>query len=123
MEPAGRDESQLITHRKTFYRGPLRKERPAQSRKTLPIDETTIANCQTNQQTKRIFLKHTLTASLGAVVLLHAAPTASAKENVLEVVPLGVEAYICGYPLVTMRFLSASVSNRQSIRPIIRDAA
>jgi len=52
----------------------------------------------------------TITCLAAAAVLLN--PGASrAKENVLEAVPLGVEAYIYGYPLVTMEMTRRVMTN------------
>jgi len=63
------------------------------------------------QLTKRSFLHHTLTASLAAVALFPGTGTSQAKENVFEAVPLGVEAYIYGYPLVTMEMTRRVMTN------------
>ncbi len=60
---------------------------------------------------KRRFLLQTTAASLAAVALFKTTPTAGAKENVFEAVPLGVEAYIYGYPLVTMEMTRRIMTN------------
>lgn len=63
------------------------------------------------KQTKRTFLKHTITAGLGAVALFLGISPGQAKENVFEAVPLGVEAYVYGYPLVTMEMTRRVMTN------------
>lgn len=50
-------------------------------------------------------------ARLASLVLLTSALSARAGENVLEAVPAGVEAYIYGYPLVTMEMTRRVMTN------------
>jgi hypothetical protein len=52
-----------------------------------------------------------LAASLAMIVLLCSPSTSRAAEDALEVVPLGVEAYIYGYPLVTMEMTRRVMTN------------
>lgn len=55
-------------------------------------------------------LRHTLTTCLVAGTLL-TTNLSPAKDNVFEAVPYGVEAYIYGYPLVTMEMTRRVMSN------------
>lgn len=48
---------------------------------------------------------------LASLVLLAAALSAGARQNALEAVPAGVEAYIYGYPLVTMEMTRRVMTN------------
>lgn len=59
--------------------------------------------------TKRRFLQQTIAAGLGAAAFLPV--SARAEENVFEAVPQGVEAYIYGYPLVTMEMTRRVMTN------------
>lgn len=52
-----------------------------------------------------------LTLSLVTSMTLFTSQTSQAKEDVLEAVPHGVEAYIYGYPLVTMEFTRRVMTN------------
>ncbi|MES2659105.1 MAG: DUF1254 domain-containing protein [Verrucomicrobiota bacterium] len=61
--------------------------------------------------TKRRFLQHTVTASLAAATLFLGTGASQAAENVFEAVPAGVEAYVYGYPLVTMEMTRRIMSN------------
>jgi len=68
--------------------------------------------------TKDTLINRALSAAIGAAALfitslLLEAPSAVAagKENIFEAVPLGVEAYIYGYPLVTMEFTRRGLTN------------
>ncbi len=64
----------------------------------------------TTKTSKRGFLKQSLAISiLGALNLTP--HTLTAKEEVLEAVPHGVEAYIYGYPLVTMEMTRRVMTN------------
>jgi hypothetical protein len=64
----------------------------------------------TNNLSKRRFLQQSLAlAVLGASTLVPQSLTA--KEEVLEAVPDGVEAYIYGYPLVTMEMTRRVMTN------------
>ncbi|MDD5201485.1 MAG: DUF1254 domain-containing protein [Terrimicrobiaceae bacterium] len=60
--------------------------------------------------TKRSFLQ-TLTACSLAATLLASGGALQAKENAFKSVPLGVEAYIYGYPLVTMEMTRRVMTN------------
>ncbi len=60
---------------------------------------------------KRSVLQLTITASLAALALFAGSSTSQAGENVFEAVPLGVEAYIYGYPLVTMEMTRRVMTN------------
>ena len=51
------------------------------------------------------------TGTLFAAVLLISSNAIQAEENVFEAVPLGVEAYIYGYPLVTMEMTRRVFTN------------
>jgi hypothetical protein len=62
-------------------------------------------------QTKRSFLLQTTVAALAAATFLNTNLTARAAENVFEAVPLGVEAYVYGYPLVTMEMTRRVMTN------------
>lgn len=59
------------------------------------------------QITRRTFLRHTLTAA----ALCLSPANGQAAENVFEALPLGVEAYIYGYPLVTMEMTRRVMTN------------
>jgi hypothetical protein len=59
--------------------------------------------------TKRRFLLQTITAGLGAAAFFPV--SGRAEENVFEAVPHGVEAYIYGYPLVTMEMTRRVMTN------------
>jgi len=61
--------------------------------------------------TKSSFLQTIMTAIFAAVVLLAGPDMSRARENALEAVPLGVEAYIYGYPLVTMEMTRRVMTN------------
>lgn len=61
--------------------------------------------------TKRSFLQHTLTTTLAAVALSLSPANSRAAENVFEAIPLGIEAYIYGYPLVTMEMTRRIMTN------------
>ena len=61
--------------------------------------------------TKRSILQAIMTASFAAVALLAGPSVSRAGENALEAVPLGVEAYIYGYPLVTMEMTRRIMTN------------
>jgi hypothetical protein len=58
---------------------------------------------------KRMFLNLALTLASAAVLMTGSA--AQAKENVFEAIPLGVEGYIYGYPLVTMEMTRRVMTN------------
>ncbi len=58
---------------------------------------------------RRILFKSVLTVGLMAAALF--VSIGQAKENVFEAVPLGVEAYIYGYPLVTMEMTRRVMTN------------
>ena len=57
----------------------------------------------------RILLK--LALALVGVAVLMTSGTAPANENALEAIPLGIEAYIYGYPLVTMEMTRRVMTN------------
>lgn len=56
-------------------------------------------------------MKHTIITGLAGAALLLSPGTSTAKENVVEAVPHGVEAYIYGYPLVTMEMTRRIMTN------------
>ena len=56
-------------------------------------------------------LRRALATSLAAVSLCITHTTSQAKDTVFEAVPLGVEAYIYGYPLVTMEMTRRVMTN------------
>lgn len=58
---------------------------------------------------KRVLLN--LALALVGGVLLITSSIAQAKENPFEAIPLGVEAYIYGYPLVTMEMTRRVMTN------------
>ena len=72
--------------------------------------------------TKRSFLQTLMTASFAAVALLACPDMSRAGENALEAVPLGVEAYIYGYPLVTMEMTRRIMTNVEKVTATIRTA-
>ena len=61
--------------------------------------------------TKCRFYQGVLVACLSGLALLITNNTIQAKENVFEAIPLGVEAYVYGYPLVTMEFTRRGLTN------------
>jgi hypothetical protein len=61
--------------------------------------------------TKRRFLQKITTTTAATTVLLLSGNHSQAAENVFEAVPLGVEAYIYGYPLVTMEMTRRVMTN------------
>ena len=63
------------------------------------------------KQSRRRFLQYAATATLSAATLLLTSNAVQAEENVFEAVPLGVEAYIYGYPLVTMEMTRRIFTN------------
>ena len=64
----------------------------------------------TNNLPKRRFLQQSLAATLCGASFL-ASGASSAEENVIEAVPEGIEAYIYGYPLVTMEMTRRVMTN------------
>ena len=61
--------------------------------------------------TKRKFFQHLIVASLLTAPWLLRPDPVGAEENVFEAVPLGVEAYVYGYPLVTMEMTRRVMTN------------
>jgi hypothetical protein len=59
----------------------------------------------------RMPVQQSLAAAVTAIVLAASPDPVRAKENVLEAVPLGIEAYIYGYPLVTMEMTRRIMTN------------
>lgn len=55
--------------------------------------------------------KRAMAVGIAALTMLATLNTSQAKENVFEAVPLGVEAYIYGYPLVTMEMTRRVMTN------------
>ena len=58
---------------------------------------------------KRVLMN--LALVLAGVAVLITSGVAQAKENAFEAIPLGVEAYIYGYPLVTMEMTRRVMTN------------
>lgn len=56
-------------------------------------------------------MKHSIFATLALAVLVVSPGVSRAKETAAEAVPLGVEAYIFGYPLVTMEMTRRVMTN------------
>lgn len=56
-------------------------------------------------------MKNTIITGLASLTLLSATLAGQAKDNVFEAVPLGVEAYVYGYPLVTMEMTRRVMTN------------
>ena len=80
----------------------------------LPGGENRIQQSPKKRTTKMKacrFLQRAMVASLAAAALCITASPTQAKENVFEAVPLGVEAYIYGYPLVTMEYTRRGLTN------------
>jgi len=61
--------------------------------------------------TRRSFLLQTTVACLATATFLNTNAIAQKEENVLEAVPHGIEAYIYGYPLVTMEITRRVMTN------------
>jgi hypothetical protein len=71
----------------------------------------TLSHDKSLKPTKRRFYYRALIASLSAATVFMMSSMSQAKENVFEAIPHGVEAYIYGYPLVTMEMTRRVFSN------------
>jgi hypothetical protein len=64
------------------------------------------------KQSRRKFLQYAATATLSAAALLITGNAVhEAEENVFEAVPIGIDAYVYGYPLVTMEMTRRIFTN------------
>jgi hypothetical protein len=66
---------------------------------------------KTMKTNRRKFMQSTCKASLAATALVLLPGVSRAEENVIEAVPEGIEAYVYGYPLVTMEMTRRIMTN------------
>jgi hypothetical protein len=59
----------------------------------------------------RTRIRRIVAAGLAVLAMLAALQTSAAEENVFEAIPAGIEAYIYGYPLVTMEMTRRVMTN------------